>query len=299
MSTELTTLNDGYDATIAALLGFGRPQGSEDTLPRLQINADFVTEIEHENGEKEEVSLVAGCFKVQKDGKTVYSGKNPATFRIFMQRFDYRKFEKTKDNPNGAFTQFSILANTGEEPIDDHGGIACGKLRGKAAKGDLSPTQKQLQKDVQSYRVLFGTVTFDGVTATGEKVEIKDYPVQWRLRGTNFMPVGDVLKALEQRKVLPIFIELKLKTRREKNGQAYYYVVEFDYDINKRLKVDGGIIDVSNDFLAYIKTYNQAIREKHKAAIEARGKAAEVADEGLDDDFGTEPDADDSGTEID
>lgn len=300
MTTEIALIDDSkYDAALMAALGFGRPGGGQDDLlPMLKINTDHVVEVEHEDGSKEDVSVVAGCFKVRKDGVDVYSMKNPVTMRIFMQRFDFREYDDNANDGKGGYVGHSILFNNGEEPIDDRGTVALGKLRGKAAKSDnLSPEQKIIQKKVGSFRILFGTVTFKGKTAAGDDVEVTDYPVQMRLRGVNFIPVGDVLKELEKRKVIPMSVPITLKTRRDKKGTTTFYHLEFEYDVSKRVPITKDDITLTNTFIEHIRTYNAGIKDKHKEALENRSAATKGDPGGLDDDFGEEPD--DSGTEID
>lgn len=287
---DLTLIDDKYDANLAKMMGFGGPSGqTEDSLPVLRINPDFVVERELDDGTKEDVNVVPGCFKVYKDGEQVYSMKNPVFFRVFMQRFDFREYDESANEGKGEYVKNSILINQGEEPIDDFGTIACGKVRGKAAKGDLSDAQKLIQKAVQSYRVVFGTVTFKGVTVSGKEVDVVDYPVQMRLRGTNFMALGDTLKEFEKLKVLPLFYELQMTTTRHTKGATKYYVIAYSWDKSKRLKVGQPEMELSRQFLDHIKAYNEPIIEKHKAALAARSKPTSVAeDTGLDEDFGEE-----------
>lgn len=289
---EITLIDDKYDANLASMFGFGRPKAStqaQDSLPVLRVNADHIVERELDDGTKEDVSVVAGCFKVYHSGEQVYSMKNPVFLRVFMQRFDFREYDESANEGMGEYVKNSILINQGEEPLDDAGGIACGKVRGKAAKGDLSDAQKIIQKAVQSYRVVFGTVTFNGVTVSGKEVEVVDYPVQMRLRGTNFMAIGDTLKEFEKLKVLPLFYALNLTTTRHTKGATKYYVISYSWDKSKRLKVGVPEMDLSKQFLEHIKAYNEPIIEKHKAALAARSKPTSVAeDTGLDDDFGEE-----------
>ena len=65
-----------------------------------------------------------------------------------------------------------IFKNWKDDPIDTSGGSRCGKVPFKE-RDKLSKAQLEHQKNIKCYRLVFGTVSFDGTTADGNKVAIK------------------------------------------------------------------------------------------------------------------------------
>lgn len=283
MSTDLVVINENTSFDdLADLLGLGGGGGS--TLPALKINLAPDVEIVNAAGIKQSYNLVRGSFYVRQDGENVYSD-GPVTFRAYFQRTDYREYDATANSGKGAFVKRSILANKGEEPLDDAGTIACCKLRGAAAKGVLSPEQQLIQQKVKTCRVVFGTVSYAGKTAQGREVEIEELPVELRLQGSNFMGIEDFFKKVQQTRVMPMTIPLTLTTQRQQKGSTVYFVIQYDYDFNRRLPLADREGQNLRSFLEYCAVYNAEIIAAHKSALKARS-ADPFANDALDDDFG-------------
>ena len=284
MSNALATITDSFNAEIAALLGQSGGNGQGSSLARLAVNTDHIVEIDGQD-----YQVPAGSFKTKDEtGQVVYL--SDFTFRPMMQRYHWSRYDENANEGKGGITAASIyIAKHSEEPYDDQGGVACGKLRGKAARDEanLSDAQKLIQKAVQSFRLVWGTVTGVGKTALGNEVTLKDYPVELRLRGVNYMPFGEEVeeKLNRSKRMLPQ-VELKLTTKRQKKGSTVYYIIGYDFDPTKLLTIDAATIATIQQFADHAKTWNEGIMEKHKAAMANRSKvSAPNFDDGLDADW--------------
>ena len=69
-------------------------------------------------------------------------------------------------------------------------------------RANLSADELADQRSKKMLSPCYGEVTFTGKTASGADYEVKDYPVLWRVTGTQFNPVGNALKSISQRKNL-------------------------------------------------------------------------------------------------
>lgn len=272
---NLPTLVEGTLDTraLGQLLGQDGAFQTSSVFPSLRINYDDV----RKNEDGEEILLKRGHFVVNDpDGREVFA--KTVKFRPLCNRFQYRRFDpKAGPDGKGATVAKSILVASfglgGDEPIDDAGGIACGKLRGKAAKGILSAAQQTVQQETKAYRLVWGYVTLDGETAEGEPVSLVDYPVQMRLRGVNYRPIGEVFEALKNRGKPLFSATLTLKTRRENNGGTVYFVIEYEHDPRENLPLTAADVEIARQVLEEIEATNKPIIEKHKQARRKGGGA--------------------------
>jgi len=191
----------------------GQDVGQTGTgLPRLTINR----QPENDEGNK----LPVGTYAVYDSGvESMVYGK-PATFRPFLNAFQFMEYDAEQNK----FSKRSVIfKNWKDDPIDTSGGSRCGKVPFKE-RDKLSQAELEHQKSIKCYRLLFGTVSFDGVTSNGNKVSVKDKPVLWRVTGSNFTPVGESIQSLKNRKKLMFNHTLSLDTERRKAGSNVFYV---------------------------------------------------------------------------
>jgi hypothetical protein len=259
MSTDLM-ITDSYDPAIAAMLG--QDTGNIDSgPPRLKINSYHDIEID-----SVEYPLKAGAFTLYRpNNESVYSTE--VSFRPMLQRFQWNQWNESQKKETAASV---MIKNWRETPYDSNGTVACGKIRGEKGKPEnLSPQQKLLQKEVSTYRVLYGTVTMlNAKTAKGEVVETIDAPCVFRMRGTNLMAFADIDKRLTAAKLFLPNVQLPLTTKREKNGSTVYYVVTFSYDpMAPRRVITPEDMALIKDFNTQVNSFNAAIMEQHKTML--------------------------------
>ena len=210
--TQVANFEKLSKSQIMEMIGQEGGQTASIGLPRLTINR----QPEDDDGNK----LPVGTYATYDSGiESMVYGK-PAIFRPFLNSFQFMEY----DTEQNKFSKRSVIfKNWKDDPIDTSGGSRCGKVPFKE-RGKLSKTELEHQKSIKCYRLVFGTVSFDGTTADGSKAIIKNKPVLWRVTGSNFTPVGEAMQSLKNRKKLMFNHTLSLETERRKAGSNVFYV---------------------------------------------------------------------------
>ena len=191
------------------------------TLDRLIINRAA----EDDDGNQ----LSAGVYSTYDPSieSRVYSIKDkPIQFRPFINAYQYMEYDP--DNNNYPCTSV-IFKQWNEEAIDSSGGVNCGRIRGKD-KENLTQAQIDAQRHIKCYRLVYGLVSMDATTPTGEPTKVEDLPVLFRVTGSNFIPIGESLKSLKGRDSLMQNHILNMTTKKRKAGSNVYYVSEVNID---------------------------------------------------------------------
>lgn len=289
-SHALATLGVGMDArTLAQLTGQDGAFNTHSQFARVRINTDY--EVEDEEGTT--YAIPPGSFAVKDvDGNEVYA--KTATFRPLLNRLQYRRYDpRGGPDGKGATVAKTILVAAlgfaGEEAVDDQGGIACGKLSKKdAAKGTLSAAQTLIQEQTKAYRYVYGLLTMSAVDRTGAPVELVEYPVLLRLRGVNYMPIGETFDKITSRKGSMQAYNLALSLKKDKNGDTVFFRIQIEYDAKAPLPLTQGIIDTIKEAALEVEDHNADVRKKYVKARGGKGaRFVPANDEGtpLGDDF--------------
>ena len=216
---------------------------SAGTIDRLIINRAA----EDDDGNQ----LSAGVYSTYDSSieSKVYSIKDKAVqFRPFINAYQYMEYDP--DNNNYPCSSV-IFKSWKDEPIDSNGGVRCGKVIGKD-KEQLTQAQVDAQRNIKCYRLVYGLVSMDATTPTGDPIKVDAMPVLWRVTGSNFKPVGEALKSLKGRDSLMQNHLLNLTTIRKKAGSNVYYVSQVNID-NKEIpftQKDLEHMDMFNDLIA-------------------------------------------------
>jgi hypothetical protein len=233
----------------------GQDDGSSvPSLPRLMINRNP----EDDDGHR----LPIGSFNVYHTvaGENIY-GK-PITFRPFLSAMQYMEYNVEE----GAYLSRSIIfKNWKDEPIDTVGGVRCGKVPFKE-RASLTADQLAEQRSKKCYRLVYGLVSFIGKTAAGTDHEVKDYPVLWRVTGTQFNPVGNALKLISQRKKLMFNCLLNLETEKRKAGANVFYVAKINVDADANVKLTKEDENTIRNFQELIDTENKDVFSLYQQA---------------------------------
>ena len=226
----------------------GQDDGSSTpSLPRLMINRNP----EDDDGNR----LPIGSFSIYHNdaGENIY-GK-PIKFRPFISAMQYMEYSAEEE----AYLSRSIIfKNWKDEPIDTVGGVRCGKVPFKD-RANLSADELADQRSKKCYRLVYGEVTFIGKTASGADYEVKDYPVLWRVTGTQFNPVGNALKSISQRKKLMFNCLLTLETEKKKAGANVFYIAKIAVDADAGVKLTKADEDTLRNFQEVIDTENTEV----------------------------------------
>lgn len=230
----------------------GMPAEFKQFLPTLRVNRDPTDDDEHQ--------LPMGHYCLDTTDGRVF-GK-PVKFRAFINAYQILRFcpiEKKYVN------RTIIFNNWKEEKLDALGGLNCGKVFGKA-KEQLTADEAAKQKDIKTHRLLYGIVSFEGVTATKKPVNIENVPVVWRTSGTNFIPVGDALGLFTKKKLMAMKFNLILDTKREKAGATIYYPAVITPDFSSPLPVGKTEMETLKVFQEIISVENQSVLREHAEA---------------------------------
>lgn len=226
---------------------------------QLRIN----TFSEDDDGNK----LPVGTYSVYvPDEKSAVYAKT-VEFRPFMQVYQYRIYDEKKKE----FSNRSIMfKGFNDEKFDEKGGLACGKVFKNKIK-ELTEEELAAQKKIRCRRLMFGLVNIEGELSTRpedkepRKLKLENHPVMWATAGQSFMPLGEAIDKLTQKKLLMFNHTLALSSRREKNGATVYYIVQAEPVIqNPPLPLSKENIVTLRQFQDFINSENSVIIEKWK-----------------------------------
>ena len=249
---------------------------SSGTISRLTINRAA----EDDDGNQ----LSAGVYTTYDSGieAKVYSIKDKAIqFRPFINAYQYMEYDP--DNNNYPCSSV-VFKSWKDEPIDSNGGVRCGKVIGKD-KEQLTQAEIDSQRNIKCYRLVYGLLSMEGTTATGDATTIDAMPVLFRVTGSNFTPIGEALKSLKGRDSLMQNHLLNLTTKRKKAGSNVYYVSNVSVD-NKEIDFTKKDLEHMDMFSALIEEENSRISEKYQNAHKNKERdaaSAKVVNEMADD----------------
>ena len=216
------------------------------TLDRLTINRAA----EDDDGNQ----LSAGVYTTYDPSieSRVYSIKDkPIQFRPFIISYQYMEYDA--DNNNYPCTSV-IFKQWNEEAIDSSGGVNCGRVRGKD-KEQLTQAQIDAQRNIKCYRLVYGLLSMDATTSTGEPTKVENLPVLFRVTGSNFIPIGESLKSLKGRDSLMQNHILNMTTKKRKAGSNVYYVSQVTIDTKE--------VPFTQKDLEHMDMFNNLIQEEN------------------------------------
>ena len=265
MSNELIAdIDTMSNDKLMAMIGQDIDTGGS-SLSRLSINYDT---------EDSEGNLIKrGLYKIdsQKHG-LVFAEK--VSFRPFLNTFQYNKYDEEDEHNNYKSVMFTSWSDA--KP-DSNGTDACGNVP-KALREDLDPASKIQQEKVTCYRNVFGVASAKGKTSKGQEVTITEEPVLYRVRGVNFLPIGDQLKSLSKRNKIMYNTVLDFNgTEKHTKGSVTYFTAKIR-DANKDVKFSD--VDKTNlkNFLDYVKQENDYVKSEHDNAKKNQVTAEDVLD---------------------
>lgn len=239
-------------------------QKSGNRLPILKINYQE----EDDNGNE----LKKGAFALTLPSGTVY-GKDVKVrvFADYMQYLDYDAGQEMVVNK-------TIIHRAGDEPIDETGGIRCGKPT-SSQLSEMGDTARDDWRHVTCFRYLYSTVTItDATTAEGEAVEVQNEPCLLRLKGASFLSFSDdVVKACNSQRIKFMQVDSQLVTERKKRGSVTYFVVNFKPDFSNIMELNTDDLQFMSKILDTVNAENKQIIGKHNAAL--RQKQGDAMDE--------------------
>lgn len=247
-STELANIKTLDYNQIAALTGADTQTST--ILPRLKINRD--------------PDFPMGEYCVSQEGHSVYS--KVARFRPFINAYQYQEY-----NPeaNQFVNRSIIFKNFNEEPHDELGGLACGKVK-RDLWDKLEPNEQLRQRNIKCNRLMYGTLSFP-------EGEVENLPVMFKLSGSNFMTPKDALAAITKARHQYFNHMLELTTKKQKQGSTVYYEVLVQPILKDFIEFTDEDMDTFSLLQETIDRENSFVMNKWKAVKKSQVKEDDKA----------------------
>lgn len=278
MSTDIALLNTvlGAGTDLASALGFSTGGGGQtSTLAELkQLYKAEKGEMEVKGKKMTVETIPGGSYSLTtSEGNTIYS--ETVTVRIFMQRFQYQRFEKFAAPIEGKDGKMyrTIMANSFKEGDlkDNYGGFNCGRPGGYIKDYDaLSGPLREIVKNTKRVMVVFGTVTMDNPTdKDGNPVDIDaNTPFFMRIKNNkSFKAVETATNAIVKRNSLPIqrLLQLSHESVPLPNGELNFFIKATDVGSVQITEEDAQTV---TNFVEWVKFNNEMILKLWKAVHE-------------------------------
>lgn len=266
--SEVALYNGMTAEQLMAAMGAGDQQqeSTGNRLPLLKVN--------YQDEDDEGNELKKGIFALNLPSGTVY-GKD-VKIRVFADYMQYLNYDASEN----AVVNKTIIHRVGDEPIDEQGGVRCGKPTSKELR-ELPDDVKAKYKDITCFRYLFSTVTItDAQTGSGEAVEVVDQPCLFRVKGASFLSFStDVIEPCRNQKLKFMQVASKVNTNRQKNGSVTYFTISFEPDFSNIMDIGTSDLQFMSSVLDTVNAENKQVIAKHNSAL--YGKQADVQDEKL------------------
>lgn len=229
-----------------------------------------------EQGQDEIAVIKLPFLKVQHDPKLMMKssaarmgtyyihGPSPAyaeniKMRVLLQHTQWRQ-QSTEDFK--MINKSILMDKRGQDPIDMLGGLRCGRPEASIWKG-FSDVEKKPYKDIVCTRVMRGIVSYDGIDMNGEKKRIENEPVQFHMKGMNFMALGKVIENLKGsgRQLRDVWLDMHTVEA----GITFTTNFDIDYDTPALLTSD--VVATLKVFNDQARQENDSIKKKHYAAL--------------------------------
>lgn len=264
MSNEVATYNGMTPEQLMEAMGVQvqTQQQTGNRMPLLKINYSE----EDDDGNE----LKKGYFQLQTENGPVYA--KDAKIRVFSDYMQYLDY----DPEQNAVVNKTIIHRIGDEPIDELGGIRCGKPTSRELR-EADDTTRAKYKDITCFRYLYATVSMNAQTATGEDVEIVDQPCLFRVKGASFLTFSEqVIEPCRTQKIQFNQVTSHLTTKRQKKGSVTYFVIGFDPDFSNVVEISTDDLHFMTKILDTVNAENKQIMQKHNDAL--YGKQRDVQD---------------------
>lgn len=256
--SELAVIDQNNYAAMAQMMGMAHDTGSDkkSTLARLRVNKKPIMGETEVNGKTAKVEVVsAGSYVlVDSEGKKLYS--DTVTLRPFVQRFMYQKYDSQKNN----YVKTVLADNLRIDLKDTTGGFNCGKPSGYFEDWNaLDEGTKEIIRQVRRVRVVFGTVSMEGVTEDGDAENVENIPCIWEVDSKEgFKNIGSIFSKLGSMKRLPIQHTVLVSTeQRDLPTGGSYFVPSAKLELENNVEITDVDQAVFAEFMAYVEGFNQ------------------------------------------
>ena len=272
-------------ADLAELMGMSNaPAKSTSALAEIKQVHQNVMGTKEVDGEAMEVAIVkAGAFSVTFPDDTIYYS-DKVTIRPFMQRFQFQRYDKHYQKPDGGEGRMlrTVMATSLNGDLkDNYGGFNCGRPSGYVKDFNSLPQETQdLMRSTDRFKVIFGLCTLDKPKdANGKAVKVKEFPFLMRIKNRDsFKTMTDIFNQIQRKNRLPIqhLLHLSSEVKSIPSGATYGVVKA---KLGELVEITTDDQEVLNNFVEWVESMNSITIskwEEHRRPEELSDDESEI-----------------------
>ena len=273
-------------ADLAELMGMSNaPAKSTSALAEIKQVHQNVMGTKEVDGEAMEVAIVkAGAFSVTFPDDTIYYS-DKVTIRPFMQRFQFQRYDKHYQKPDGGEGRMlrTVMATSLNGDLkDNYGTFNCGRPSGYVKDFKALPQETQdLMRSVDRFKIVFGLCTLDKAKdADGKPVDVKEFPFLMRIKNRDsFKAMTDMFNQIQRKNRLPIqhLLHLGSEVKSIPSGATYAVLKP---TLGKVVEITTDDQEVLNNFVEWVEAMNSITIskwEEHRRPEELSDQEDEIA----------------------
>ena len=271
---------------LAELMGMSNaPANSTSALAEIKLVHQNVMGTKEVDGETMEVAIVkSGAFSVTFPDDTIYYS-DKVTVRPFMQRFQFQRYDKHYQKPDGGEGRMlrTVMATSLNGDLkDNYGGFNCGRPSGYVKDFNSLPQETQdLMRATDRFKVIFGLCTLNKAKdANGKPVDVKEFPFLMRIKNRDsFKAMTDMFNQIQRKNRLPIQHLLHLGTEVKSIPSGATYAV-LKPTLGKVVEITTDDQEVLNNFVEWVEAMNSITIskwEEHRRPEELSDQEDEIA----------------------
>ena len=273
-------------ADLAEIMGMSNaPAKSTSALAEIKQVHQNVMGTKEVDGEAMEVAIVkAGAFSVTFPDDTIYYS-DKVTIRPFMQRFQFQRYDKHYQKPDGGEGRMlrTVMATSLNGDLkDNYGTFICGRPSGYVKDFNALPQETQeLMRATDRFKVLFGLCTLDKAKdANGKPVDVKEFPFLMRIKNRDsFKAMTDMFNQIQRKNRLPIqhLLHLGSEVKSIPSGATYAVLKP---TLGKVVEITTDDQAVLNNFVEWVEAMNSITIskwEEHRRPEELSDQEDEIA----------------------